>query len=155
MSKTFNDYISQLIGKYYKDKERTEDEKQEYEDELKNSMFNIGFYHGIAEKIEEKEYMKIFKTLYYYYKESYDMGEKVVDAIDDKEKLFNLYALMVFDDVVRNKLEEEENGYEQCETCGGNGTHGEFDGFVWCKECYYEGYERELTDDEPDEKEDV
>ena len=117
MAQTINELICVIIGEAYDFKyefleERTEDEKDEYEEELKNELFNSGEYHHDADDINMDKYMKIVKPLYHYYKDEFDMGENVIDALDDKQKLFNLYALMVFGDmieeVVSDKTEEED-----------------------------------------------
>jgi len=102
MAQTINELICVIIGEAYDFKyefleERTEDEKDEYEEELKNELFNSGEYHHDADDINMDKYMKIVKPLYHYYKDEFDMGENVIDALDDKQKLFNLYALMMFD----------------------------------------------------------
>jgi len=158
MSKSFNNYISRKIKLEYIIKDRTEDEKQDYEDKLKNDLFNSGMYHdvGYAHKNVpptqrmEKELKSLFTPLYHYYKDQFDMGDNVVDAIDDSQKLFSLYALAVFDElmdeIVREKTDEGNMEYEQCETCGADGTHGEYEGCVWCKECYYDAWEDELDE---------
>ena len=113
MAQTINSVICKIIKDEYIIKERTEDDKLEYEDELKNELFNDDLYHHNADDINMVEYMKIFKTLYHYYKDSYDIGDDVVDAIDDKQKLFNLYALMVFDGLIDDEEEEEEDDIDE------------------------------------------
>jgi len=103
-----NELIREIIKDEYIIKERTDDEKLEYHDELKNQLFNDYLYHHDADDINMDKYMKIFKTLYYFYKESYDMGDNIIDALDDKQKLFNLYALMVFDEIIDDVINDLE-----------------------------------------------
>jgi len=129
MSVVLNELICEIIGDAYIPHdvplpagltlapfEKTDEAKQEYEYELKHELFNSYLEHYEADNINMREYIKIFKTLYHYYKDELDMGDNVVDALDDKQKLFNLYALMMFDELVdealRNKKEEEDEEEE-------------------------------------------
>jgi len=120
MAQTINRVIFDIIKGAYIIKKRTEDEKDDYEEELKNELFNDYLHHYDADDIKMFKYMKIFKQLYHYYKDNFDMGDNVIDAIDsihNKQKLFNLYALMVFgeliDDVVRDKTaDKDEDEYD-------------------------------------------
>jgi len=112
MAETINRVIFDIIKGAYIIKKRTDEAKEDYEEDLKNELFNDYLHHYDADNIKMFKYMKIFKKLYNYYKDSFDMGDIVIDALDDKQKLFNLYALMVFGDmieeVVSDKTEEED-----------------------------------------------
>ena len=112
MAQTINPVIFDIIKDAYVIEKRTDEDKQDYEEELKNELFNDYLHHYVADEIKLFKYMKIFKQLYNYYKDNHDMGDTVIDAIDNKQKLFNLYALMVFDElidgVVSDKTEDED-----------------------------------------------
>jgi len=103
-----NELIIEIITDAYITEIRNDDEKLEYQDKLKNELFNDYLYHHKADDINIVEYIEIFKTLYYYYKESYDMGDNIIDGLDDKQKLFNLYALMVYDEIIDDVINEME-----------------------------------------------
>jgi len=77
-------------------------DKMEYLQEIKHKLFNENLYFNTRafEHISDEMFLTIIKETYYYYETKFSIGKNVIDALDDKKKLFNLYALMVFDDVL-------------------------------------------------------
>jgi len=82
--------------------ESTDKKRLEYLEELKHKLFNENLCINTRafEHISDEMFLTIIKETYYYYETKFSIGKNVIDALDDKKKLFNLYALMVFDDVL-------------------------------------------------------
>jgi len=95
---SIKDHVSDIILENF-DIDRAKD-NEDYIEELKQGLFNGGLDASeVVKHISTEKFLTIFKETYYFYETQFGMGEDVVDALsDNKLKLFNLYALMIFGD---------------------------------------------------------
>jgi hypothetical protein len=81
----------------------------DYIDNLKEDLFDTGTHHAIAEMVTDAQYFSSFKKLFHYFQDN-GKGIDVINAIDNKHELLNLYGFMYYNELIDIvSTEKEEN----------------------------------------------